>query len=146
MDETTPLSSQPSRVLAGRYALQGLLGQGGMADVELAHDQVLDRQVAVQLLHSRYSDDPAFRERVKREERVGDSLNHANMVAVYDTGEEDGRAFSVMEYVAGRSVRDVLRREGVLPLLAAGIASDAALALHYSHERVLVHRYVKPAN
>ena len=147
MDETTPLSGQPSgRVLAGRYALQGLVGQGGMADVELAQDQVLDRQVAVKLLHTRYADDPAFRERFKREARAAASLNHPNMVAVYDTGEEDGRPYIVMEYVAGRSLRDVLRREGVLPQRAAEIASDAALALHYAHERGLVHRDVKPAN
>jgi serine/threonine-protein kinase len=133
-------------VLAGRYALQGLIGQGGMADVELAHDQVLDRQVAVKLLHARYADDPAFRERFKREARAAASLNHANMVAVYDTGEEDGRPFIVMEYVAGRSLREVIRREGVLPQRAAEIASDAALALHYSHERGLIHRDIKPAN
>ena len=146
MDETTPLSGQPARVLAGRYALQGLVGQGGMADVELAHDQVLDRQVAVKILHSRYADDPGFRERFKREARAAASLNHANMVAVYDTGEEDGRPFIVMEYVAGRSLREVLRREGVLPLRAAEITGAAALALHYAHERGLVHRDVKPAN
>ncbi|HVM19544.1 MAG TPA: Stk1 family PASTA domain-containing Ser/Thr kinase, partial [Egibacteraceae bacterium] len=146
MDETTPLSGQPTRILAGRYALQGLLGQGGMADVELAHDQVLDRQVAVKILHSRYADDPAFLERFKREARAAASLNHPNMVAVYDTGEQDARPFIVMEYVAGRSLREVLRREGVLPQRAGEIASDAALALHYAHERGLVHRDIKPAN
>ncbi len=146
MDETTPLSGQPAPVLAGRYALQGLVGQGGMADVELAHDRVLDRQVAVKILHSRYADDPGFRERFKREARAAASLNHPNMVAVYDTGEEDGRPFIVMEYVAGRTLRDVLRREGVLPHRAAEITSDAAVALHYAHERRLVHRDVKPAN
>ncbi|MPZ72215.1 MAG: Stk1 family PASTA domain-containing Ser/Thr kinase [Nitriliruptorales bacterium] len=146
MDETTPLADQPGRVLAGRYALQGLLGQGGMADVELAHDRVLDRQVAVKILHSRYADDPSFLERFKREARAAASLNHPNMVAVYDTGEQDARPFIVMEYVAGRSLRDVLRREGVLPQRAAEIAGSAALALHYAHERGLIHRDVKPAN
>ena len=146
MDETTPLSGQPSRVLAGRYALQGLIGQGGMADVELAHDQVLDRQVAVKILHTRYADDPAFLERFKREARAAASLNHPNMVAVYDTGEEDGRPFIVMEYVKGRSLREVLRREGVLPQRAAEMTADAALALHYAHERGLIHRDIKPAN
>jgi eukaryotic-like serine/threonine-protein kinase len=146
MDETTPLSAQPPRVLAGRYALQGRIGQGGMADVELAHDQVLDRQVAVKILHSRYADDPAFLERFKREARAAASLNHPNMVAVYDTGEEDARPFIVMEYVKGRSLREVLRREGVLPQRAAEITADAALALHYAHERGLIHRDIKPAN
>ena len=146
MDETRALSDQPRRVFAGRYVLQGLVGQGGMADVELAQDEVLDRQVAVKILHSRYSDDPSFRERFKREARAAASLNHPNMVAVYDTGDEDGRPFIVMEFVNGRSLREVLRREGVLPQHAAEIAGDAALALHYAHERGLVHRDVKPAN
>ena len=146
MDETTPLSGQPPRVLAGRYALHGRIGQGGMADVELADDQVLDRQVAVKILHSRYAEDPAFLERFKREARAAASLNHPNMVAVYDTGEEGGRPFIVMEYVKGRSLREVLQREGVLPQRAAEIAADAALALHYAHERGLIHRDIKPAN
>ena len=146
MDETRALSGEPNRVLAGRYRLQGLVGQGGMADVELAHDDVLDREVAVKILHSRYSDDPAFRERFKREARAAASLNHPNMVAVYDTGDEDGRPFIVMEFVNGRSLKEVLQREGVLPQRAAEIAGDAALALHYAHERGLVHRDVKPAN
>ncbi len=83
-------AGQPRRVLAGRYALQGLLGQGGMADVELAHDQVLDRQVAVKILHPRYADDPSFLERFRREAQAAASLNHPNMVAVYDTGDEEG--------------------------------------------------------
>jgi serine/threonine-protein kinase len=146
-DETTAVSDGPSRrVLAGRYVLQGLLGQGGMADVELAYDKVLDRQVAVKLLHQRYTDDPAFLERFKREARAAASLNHANMVAVYDTGEQDARPYIVMEYVAGRSLRDLLRREGVMPDRAGEIASDAALGLDYAHERGLVHRDIKPAN
>ncbi|MGH3666459.1 MAG: Stk1 family PASTA domain-containing Ser/Thr kinase, partial [Egibacteraceae bacterium] len=147
MDETTPMSGGPGRqVLAGRYTLRGLLGRGGMADVQLAQDEVLDRQVAVKLLHQRYTDDPAFVERFKREARAAASLNHPNMVAVYDTGESDGRPFIVMEYVAGRTLQDVLRHEGVLPARAAEITADAALALHYAHERGLVHRDVKPAN
>ena len=148
MDETTPLNRGRAerRVLAGRYVLRGLLGSGGMADVELAHDEVLDRQVAVKILHARYSDDPSFIERFRREARIAASLNHPNMVAVYDTGESDGRPFIVMEYVAGRTLRDVLRTEGVLPSRALEIAREAALALHAAHERGLIHRDVKPGN
>ncbi|MDP8970721.1 MAG: Stk1 family PASTA domain-containing Ser/Thr kinase [Actinomycetota bacterium] len=146
MDETTPLTGGDRRVLAGRYALRGLLGQGGMADVELAFDQVLDRRVAVKILHARYADDPAFVARFRREAQAVASLNHPNIVGVYDTGQEDGRPFIVMEYVAGRSLREILNHEGVLPERAAEIAGDAALALHYAHERGLVHRDIKPGN
>lgn len=146
MDETTPLTGGNRRVLAGRYALRGLLGQGGMADVELAFDQVLDRRVAAKILHARYADDPSFVARFRREAQAVASLNHPNIVAVYDTGEQDGRPFIVMEYVAGRSLREILNREGVLPERAAEIAGDAALALHYAHERGLVHRDIKPGN
>jgi eukaryotic-like serine/threonine-protein kinase len=154
-DKTTPLGGhrpttsdddRPRRVLAGRYELRGLLGQGGMADVELAFDQALDRQVAVKILHARYADDPSFLARFRREAQAAASMNHPNVVAVYDTGDQDGRPFIVMEYVAGRSLKEVLRTEGVLPERAAEIAGDAALALHYSHERGLVHRDIKPAN
>ncbi|HWB71078.1 MAG TPA: Stk1 family PASTA domain-containing Ser/Thr kinase, partial [Egibacteraceae bacterium] len=146
MDETTRLSGDGRRVLAGRYVLRGLLGQGGMADVELAFDQVLDRQVAVKILHSRYADDPSFVERFRREAQAAASLNHPNIVSVYDTGEQDGRPFIVMEYVSGRSLRELLNSEGLLPQRAAEIASEAALALHYAHERGLVHRDIKPGN
>ena len=146
MDKTTALRGQPKRVLAERYVLQGLLGQGGMADVELGYDQKLDRQVAVKMLHARYASDPSFLQRFRREAQAAASLNHPNIVGVYDTGDSDGRPFIVMEYVAGRSLRDVLEAEELLPQRAAEIAGEAALALHYAHERGLVHRDIKPAN
>ena len=148
MDETTPLTGtrDPRRVLAGRYVLQGLLGQGGMADVELAYDQLLDRQVAVKILHQRYMHDDQFVARFRREAQAAASLNHPNVVAVYDTGEHENRPYIVMEYVAGQSLKEVLAAGGVLPQRAAEIAGDAALALHYAHERNLVHRDVKPGN
>ena len=148
MDETTPMTGtrDPRRVLAGRYVLQGLLGQGGMADVELAYDQLLDRQVAVKILHQRYMHDDQFVARFRREAQAAASLNHPNVVAVYDTGEHEGRPYIVMEYVAGQSLKEVLAAGGVLPQRAAEMAGDAALALHYAHERNLVHRDVKPGN
>jgi eukaryotic-like serine/threonine-protein kinase len=146
MDKTTALRGQPKRVLAERYVLQGLLGQGGMADVELAYDQKLGRQVAVKMLHTRYLTDQSFLQRFRREALAAASLNHPNVVSVYDTGDSDGRPFIVMEYVAGRSLRDVLQTEELLPQRAAEIAGEAALALHYAHERGLVHRDIKPAN
>ncbi|HVL97868.1 MAG TPA: Stk1 family PASTA domain-containing Ser/Thr kinase [Egibacteraceae bacterium] len=145
-DETTPLTGGNRRTINGRYLLRGLLGQGGMADVELAHDEILDRQVAVKILHNRYTDDPSFVDRFRREARASASMSHPNVVGVYDTGEDDGRPYIVMEYVAGQSLRDVLRRKRLTPERAAEIARDAARALHYAHERGLVHRDVKPGN
>jgi eukaryotic-like serine/threonine-protein kinase len=147
VDTTTPLGDGDGRgTLVGRYALEGLIGQGGMADVMLAVDEVLDRQVAVKILHARYADDPSFLTRFRREAQAAASLNHPNIVAVYDFGEDGGRPFIVMEYVAGQSLRDLLRREQVMPQRAVEIISDAALGLHYAHERGLVHRDIKPAN
>lgn len=146
MDMTTAVDGKAKRVLAGRYVLQGLLGQGGMADVELAYDQILDRQVAAKMLRDRYATDPSFLQRFRREAQAAASLNHPNVVAVYDTGDSDGRPFIVMEYVRGRSLREVLHAEEVLPERTAEIIGEAALALHYAHERGLVHRDVKPAN
>ena len=137
---------QDRRVIAGRYVLRGLLGQGGMADVELAYDEVLDRQVAVKMLHERYTGDDSFVERFRREAQSAAALNHPNVVGVYDTGADNGRPFIVMEYIAGRSLRDIMRREGVLPRRAAEIGAEAAQALHFAHERGIVHRDIKPAN
>ncbi len=147
MDETTRLSSGGDRgTLAGRYQLRRLIGQGGMADVELALDTQLDREVAVKILHGRYADDPSFIARFRREAQAAANLNHPNIVAVYDAGEDDDRPFIVMEYVEGRSLRDVLRRESITPNRAIEVVGDAALALDYAHERGLVHRDVKPGN
>lgn len=147
MDETTPLGEGPARqVLAGRYTLRGSLGQGGMADVQLAYDEQLDRHVAIKILHARYADDPAFLERFRREAQAAASLNHPNIVAVYDAGEQAGRPFIVMEYVSGRSLRDLLRDEDVQPERALEIVGEAARGLHYAHERGLVHRDIKPGN
>ena len=132
--------------LAGRYELLGSLGQGGMADVQRARDLQLDREVAVKILHARYAHDPEFLSRFQREARSAANLNHAHIVAVYDAGEDDHRPYIVMELVDGRSLKDVLRAERVTPDAALQIVGDAALALHYAHERGLIHRDVKPAN
>ncbi|CAN5712045.1 Stk1 family PASTA domain-containing Ser/Thr kinase [soil metagenome] len=134
------------RRIANRYVLRGLLGQGGMADVELAYDDTLDRQVAVKMLHERYASDDSFIDRFKREAQSAAALNHPNVVGVYDTGNDDGRPYIVMEYIAGRTLKEIMKREGVLPRRAAEIGAEAARALHFAHERGIVHRDIKPGN
>jgi eukaryotic-like serine/threonine-protein kinase len=142
-----PTGPRPgARRLAGRYELRGTLGQGGMADVQRARDLQLDRDVAIKILHARYADDVEFLGRFQREARAAANLNHPNIVAVYDYGEDDGRPYIVMELVEGRSLKDVIRSERVTPEAAIDLIGDTAMALHYAHERGLVHRDVKPAN
>ena len=153
MDETHPLGGAGRRstaghppTLAGRYELRGLLGQGGMADVVLAYDGQLDREVAVKILHARYADDPSFLARFRREAQAAASLTHPNVVGVYDAGEEGGRPFIVMEHVRGRSLSERLSESRLTVQRALEITGDAALGLHYAHERGLVHRDIKPGN
>ncbi|HSK92241.1 MAG TPA: Stk1 family PASTA domain-containing Ser/Thr kinase [Euzebyales bacterium] len=145
MDDTRPLSGVPG-VLAGRYRLLGSIGQGGMADVQRAYDEQLDREVAVKILHARYSDDRSFLLRFRREAQAAASLNHPNIVSVYDAGDADGRPFIVMELVRGRSLRDLTRSERLTAGRAIEIVGDAALALNYAHEHGLIHRDIKPGN
>ncbi|MFI9269956.1 protein kinase [Kitasatospora sp. NPDC052896] len=140
----------------GRYVLRHLLGQGGMASVHLAHDTVLDRQVAVKTLHTDLGRESSFRERFRREAVAVARLQHTNIVAVFDSGEEfapDGSTvpYIVMEYVEGRSLRDVLNdaiaQHGAMPTEQALKMTAAVLAaLDTSHDQGLVHRDIKPGN
>lgn len=147
MDETRRVSGDGGGdVLAGRYELRGRVGSGGMADVMVALDRILGREVAVKILHRRYADDDSFLARFRREAQAAASLSHPNVVQVYDTGEDDARPFIVMEYIRGSTLRALLRGDGLAPRRAAEIAGAAARGLHYAHERGIVHRDVKPGN
>jgi beta-lactam-binding protein with PASTA domain/predicted Ser/Thr protein kinase len=135
------------QVFTGRYQIVRHLARGGMAEVYLARDLLLDRQVALKVLFPEFSTDPSFVERFRREARAAANLNHPNIVSVYDWGEEGGTYFIVMEYIEGPTLRDVIRGEGPLfPNRAAEIGAEIAAALEFAHRRGVIHRDVKPGN
>jgi eukaryotic-like serine/threonine-protein kinase len=135
------------QVLLGRYEVGRLLGAGGMAEVFEGRDRLLARRVAIKVPLQQYAHDPEFVRRFRREAQAAASLSHPGVVAVYDTGSEDGTHFIVMEYVEGRTLKDVIRAEGPLnPERAAEVAGDVCSALAAAHARGLVHRDVKPGN
>ena len=138
-------------VLGGRYELGEVLGYGGMAEVRRGRDIRLGRDVAVKTLRSDLARDPTFQSRFRREAQSAASLNHPSIVAVYDTGEDvhDGvtSPYIVMEYVEGRTLRQVLESEGrLLPQRALEITARICTALDQAHRAGIVHRDVKPGN
>lgn len=137
----------PKKPLADRYELNQQLGAGGMAEVYLGRDRVLGRTVAVKTLLAQYAGDAHFIERFRREAQHAAALNHPNVVSVYDTGSDNGTYFIVMEYVDGRTLRDIIREEGpLLPERVAEIAADVCSGLAFAHGHDIIHRDVKPAN
>ena len=135
------------RVIADRYAVGELLGRGGMAEVYLATDRVLDRPVAFKVLGGWLANDGTFVKRFRREALAAARISHPNLVAVFDAGSEDGVHYIVMEHVPGETLADVLRKEGRLhPNRASSIAASVADALGVAHAARIVHRDVKPAN
>jgi serine/threonine-protein kinase len=135
-------------LLGGRYELGEVLGRGGMAEVHKGLDTRLGRDVAVKVLRPDLARDPAFQQRFRREAQNAASLDAPNVVAVYDTGEdENGAPWIVMEHVEGRTLRDVLTNEGrLLPQRALEVAVDICSALEVAHRAGIVHRDIKPAN
>ena len=141
------MTNQNPTVINDRYELGQRIGRGGMADVFLAHDILLDRQIALKVLFPEHAVDPNFVERFRREAQAVAGLNHPNIVAVYDWGQYSNTYFMAMEYVKGRTLAEHLRREQRLtPRGAANIVSKIANALAYAHRNNVVHRDIKPAN
>ena len=134
-------------VLNERYELQQRIGRGGMADVFLARDLLLDRPVAIKVLFPEFAVDPNFVERFRREAQSAANLNHPNIVGVYDWGRYENTYFMAMEYVQGRTLADILRTNGRLnSQQASEIAVEVAGALSFAHRSGVVHRDIKPAN
>ncbi|HKY24252.1 MAG TPA: Stk1 family PASTA domain-containing Ser/Thr kinase [Gaiella sp.] len=134
-------------IFAGRYRLERKLGSGGMADVWLAEDQELGRKVAIKMLHERYANDVQFVERFRREATHAAGLSHPNVVSIYDRGEAEGSYFIVMEYVEGRTLKELIVTRGPCPVpVAVSYTRQVLAALRYAHRNGIVHRDIKPHN
>jgi len=134
-------------IFAGRYRLERKLGGGGMADVWLAEDQELGRKVAIKILHDRYANDTQFVERFRREATHAAGLSHPNVVSIFDRGEAEGSYYIVMEYVEGRTLKELIVTRGPCPVpVAISYVRQVLAALRYAHRNGIVHRDIKPHN
>ena len=141
------LSTSVGTVLDGRYKVESKLGSGGMAVVYKAEDTILGRTVALKTLHAHYAEEPVFRRRFKQEARAMASLDHGNIVKVYDICQDGDEPVIVAEYVDGDDVGDLLARSGNLnEQFTRRIAAQLLRAISYAHHRGVIHRDIKPSN
>ena len=130
-----------------RYEIIKTIGEGGMANVYLANDTILDRKVAIKVLRGDLSNDEKFIRRFKREALSVSNLSHPNIVEVYDVGEEDGNYYIVMEYIEGKTLKQLLQKRGVLTLNEViDIMTQLTDGLAHAHEAYIIHRDIKPQN
>jgi beta-lactam-binding protein with PASTA domain/tRNA A-37 threonylcarbamoyl transferase component Bud32 len=150
MAQPTPLDGSRGHALVtldGRYHVVERIASGGMGEVYLARDAVLDREVAIKVLHRSLSGDQAFIDRFRREARAAAGLSHPNIVAVFDWGSVDGIYYMVMEYVRGRASRALLNQYGRLePAQAVDVVRQTLRGLEHAHHQGIVHRDIKPEN
>jgi len=141
------LSNLTGKTLSARYLIQDVVARGGMSTVYLAKDLRLDRVVAIKVIHPHLAADPVFRDKFFREARMLAKVNHANLVNIYDQGDDSGNAYIVLEYVQGITLRDALRDSGALTTEQIVQVSKAVLsALSQAHSNGIVHRDLKPEN
>src|SRR6266542_806263 len=134
-------------VFDGRYKVLRKLGAGGMATVYLAEDQELGRRVAIKILNDRHANDEQFVERFRREAKNAAALSHPNIVSIYDRGEAEGTYYIAMEYLDGRTLKELLVRFGTPPVrIAVGYVRQILAGLAFAHKHGLVHRDIKPHN
>ena len=130
-----------------RYQIIRMIGEGGMANVYLAHDTILDRDVAVKILRGDLADDEKFVRRFQREAISASSLSHPNIVEMYDVGEDDGQYYIVMEYVEGKTLKSLIKRRGALTLPEViDIMLQLTSAVACAHDSYIIHRDIKPQN
>jgi eukaryotic-like serine/threonine-protein kinase len=137
----------PNTLIDGRYKVLSRLGSGGMADVFLVEDEQLGRKVALKMLHGRFAADPDFVERFRREAQSAAGLQHPNVVGIYDRGTYDDTYYIAMEYLPGRSLKQLIRQEAPLdPVRAIDITIQILKAARFAHRRGVIHRDLKPHN
>ena len=134
-------------LIDNRYKIIKSIGEGGMANVYLAWDTILEREVAVKILRGDLADDEKFVRRFQREANSASSLRHPNIVEVYDVGEDNGRYFIIMEYVNGKTLKSLIKRRGPLNLTEAiDIMLQLASGIACAHDSYIIHRDIKPQN
>src|SRR5919198_4852432 len=134
-------------VFDGRYRIIRKLGAGGMANVYLAEDQELGRRVAIKILDDRHAADDSFIERFRREAKNAAGLSHPNIVSIYDRGEAEGTYYIAMEYLAGRSLKELILSRGPTPIrIAIDYTRQTLAAIGFAHRHGIVHRDIKPHN
>ena len=137
----------PGDEVGGRFELVELVGAGGMSSVFRARDRVLERDVALKILHDRLVAEQDVVDRFSREAKLVAGLSHRNIVAVIDRGEHEGKPYIVFEYIPGENLKQLVVREGPLPVARAlDLAIEIARGLAFAHEQGFVHRDVKPQN
>ena len=136
-----------NKIIAERYELIDIIGQGGMADVYLANDTILNRTIAIKILRTSLAKDPIYIARFQREASAAAALSHKNIVEIYDVGEDNGLYYIVMEYIDGKTLKQLLKKRGSLTLSEAiDIMLQITDGMAHAHDSYIVHRDLKPQN